>query len=240
MLARAVGFGAALHAAAAVERAEMAERRRRALSIGVALIADLPVLIAAVSAGGAALGVRTDSQTAIGERVACESVRTICGRKASDAAVPNRIAAWRAVRTAVVIACTLHAFVVDTARARQALAQRAASSLAAACARTSAIHSARARAIPSACARARPPASRASGRRATKAGAGARRGRAATPAGYARSRIEFEALIAGGACGTEKCQAERRREPSCSPRRKRDGHGSPKSVFASSAAKPRG
>ena len=67
VLVRAIRVFATLHAAAAVAGAQGSERRRGALAIFVALVADLSPVVAAVGALRAIAVLVTGVQTAIGE-----------------------------------------------------------------------------------------------------------------------------------------------------------------------------
>lgn len=237
MLVGTVGLFTALHTAATVAGAELAEGRGLTLAILVALVADQASLVATVGVLGAGIVRRAGLEAAVGEGIARKAVLAVQRRHARDAAVASWLAAWQPVNQAVVIDSALDAMLVDAMRTGRAGAERAASS------RTTrhATGGASASGNRAPCLAAATPAGvmgRSGGRRAAE-----RRARcSARGAGSASARfhVELEAPIAGWLRETEPSRGERVAKPTLAARLAPPSHGSTTSFFASAAANPRG
>jgi len=116
VLIGAVCIASAVHAAAAVGRAQRSKRGLGTLSVFVALITDPALLVTAMRVGWAVAPRLTSVETATGERVTAESGHTIGAGQAGDAPVVLRITAAEARLQAVLVRGARVAVVIHAAQ----------------------------------------------------------------------------------------------------------------------------
>src|SRR4051812_15282876 len=87
----------------------MADGGFRALAVFIALVANLPPLIAAVGAGRAGVIIQANLQAAAGQGVAGKTTSAIRRIEARDAAVSSRLATQQTITGTICVSDALHA-----------------------------------------------------------------------------------------------------------------------------------